>query len=287
MALVVAVAQIAPEKGELARNLDRIAEAIEQASNEGADWVVFPETATTGYFLEGGVIELALRAEQLAHELGARLSGRLHRPIDATVGYYERFEGDLYNSAAYLELGAGAPRVLSSYRKFFLPTYGVFDEQRFVSAGHEVGVLEARFGRVGHLICEDVWHSILPTLAALRGAQVLAVPSASPARGFAGPKIENHDRYERMLRGLCEEHGMFCVNAQLVGFEGGKGFIGGSMVVDPFGRVIAFAPILEETLLLAELDLDLIEVARTQTPLLSDLKERLPALLRMLGRTSP
>ncbi|MCX7801042.1 MAG: hypothetical protein N2109_11965 [Fimbriimonadales bacterium] len=283
MALRVAVAQIAPEKGELSRNLDRIADAVAQAADEGSDWVVFPETATTGYFLEGGVAELAMRGEELAHELDARLTGRLRRPIDASIGYYERHLGELFNSVAYVEFGAGAARLLGSYRKFFLPTYGVFDEQRFVGAGHRVDVLETRFGRVGHLICEDVWHSLMPALVAVKGAQLIAVPAASPARGFAGPRIENLDRYERMVRALCEEHGVFCVNAQLVGFEGGKGFVGGSMVVDPFGRVVASAPVGEEALLIADLDLDWIEIARSQTPLISDLRERLPDLLRLFG----
>jgi predicted amidohydrolase len=282
MAFQVAVAQFAPAKAEIDRNLDTIAEIVVQAQDEGAELVVFPETSTSGYFLEGGVIEAALGAGELAARLGERLRGRLHRPIDAVVGFYESEAGTLYNSAAYFEFEPSDARVLRVYRKFFLPTYGVFDEERFVTRGRDLGVFDTRLGRVGILICEDAWHSILPTLCAVNGAQVLLVPSASPARGFWGEDIENHDRYRRLFRAMSEEHGVFCVNAQLCGFEGGKGFVGGSMVVDPYGHFAVEAPLSEEYLAMAEIDLDLVTLARNQTPLISDLQTTWQEIKRLV-----
>jgi predicted amidohydrolase len=271
MTFTVACAQFAPAKAEVPRNLDRIAEFALQASTEGADVVVFPETATSAYFLEGGVLESALPATGLAGELAKRLQG-LKRPLDLLVGFYENADGHLHNSAAYIELEGGRAHLLHVYRKFFLPTYGVFDEERFVARGTQLGVFDTRFGRMACLICEDVWHSILPTLCALNGAKAILVPSASPARGFAGPTIENLDRYMRMLRAVSEEHAVYCVNAQLIGFEGGKGFVGGSMVVDPTGRIVAQSPVQEENLLICPIDLDLIDIQRAHFPLLSDLQ---------------
>lgn len=282
MAFTVACAQLAPSKANIPRNLDRIAELALQASREGADLVVFPETAVTGYFLEGGVLEHARSAPQIFDEVSQRLAGKLERPLDLLIGYYEIEGGILYNSSAYLEVGTGSERVVHNYRKFFLPTYGLFDEDRFVSRGSDVGVFDTRLGKVGILICEDVWHSILPTLCALKGAQALLIPSASPARGFDGPTPGNHDRYRRMLRAVSEEHGVFCVNAHLAGFEGGKGFVGGSFVVDPFGKILAESPIQEEHLLIAPVDLDLIPIARAATPLISDLQTAWPTLARIV-----
>jgi len=273
MPFTVACAQFSPEKAEIAANLDRIAAITRQACAEGADLVVFPETATSGYFLEGGVLESSLTPPALTHELAVRL-GDLPRPIDVTLGFIEQeLGGNLYNSAAYLEIASGGGATLRAvYRKFFLPTYGVFDEERFVARGTHLGIVESRFGPVALLICEDVWHSILPTLCAIRGARLLLVPSASPARGFTGKKPDNLDRYERLLRGIAEEHGVFCANAMLCGFEGGKGFVGGSSVIDPFGKVMVQAPVLDDALILATIDLADVEVARAQSPLLSDLK---------------
>lgn len=281
MPFMVACAQIAPSKAKLAENLDKIAELATQASSEGADLVVFPETATTGYFLEGGVVELALTSEEMLGELSRRIDGKLNRPVDVLVGFYESSGGNLYNSAAYIELGVGNPQMVHVYRKFFLPTYGVFDEERFVSKGKELGVFDTRFGRVGVLICEDVWHSVLPALTAIRGAQVILVPSASPARGFSGETIGNLDRYRRMLTAVAEEHGVWCVNCQLTGFEGGKGFVGGGMIVDPFGKVAAQSPVQEEHLLLSEIDLEMVQIARAQTPLISDLQSAWSDIVRI------
>jgi N-carbamoylputrescine amidase len=272
MPIKVACAQIAPFKAEVARNLDKIAEVSLQAASEGVDLVVFPEAAVTGYFLEGGVLECSLTKQELVQGLGSRLTGLAHS-LDICVGFYEEDEGQLYNAVAYLDFSAGGEgRVVHSYHKFFLPTYGVFDEERFVARGNDLGVFRSRLGEIGILICEDVWHSIMPTLTAMAGAQILLVPSASPGRGFGGDTIANLDRYQRLLKAIGEEHGVYCVNAQLCGFEGGKGFVGGSLIVDPFGEVVVESPISEEHLLLADLDLDLISISRSRSPLFSDLQ---------------
>jgi len=273
MSLTVACAQIAPVKADVAANLDKIASVALQAAGEGAEIVLFPETATTGYFLEGGVLESSLTCDELCAGLLHRLGMQLSKPLDICLGFYENADGQLYNSAAYIEVDRGSCTVRGTYRKFFLPTYGVFDEERFVTRGRELGVFETRFGRVGMLICEDVWHSILPALTAVAGAQLLFVPTASPARGFGDPQISNLERYQRLLRGIAEEHGIFCINTQLCGFEGGKGFVGGSMVIDPMGRVMVESPVGEEHLLIATLDMDMIRLARAQSPLISDLQE--------------
>ncbi|MFQ3669395.1 MAG: nitrilase-related carbon-nitrogen hydrolase, partial [Fimbriimonadaceae bacterium] len=257
MRVTVGCAQFSPRKAEVQANLDTLSDRIVQAAEEGCDLVAFPETATSGYFLEGGVLEASLESGDLLTSLERRLQGRIADPIDVVVGFYEKSAGNLYNSAAYLQFDPNGGRVVHVYRKFFLPTYGVFDEERFVNRGRELGVFDTRFGRVGMLICEDVWHSVLPTLTALAGAQILIVPSASPARGFSGDDIENHDRYRRMMRAVSEEHAIYSLNVQLCGFEGGKGFVGGSLVIDPMGRVVGESPIAEEHLLVAEMDLDL------------------------------
>jgi N-carbamoylputrescine amidase len=280
----LACAQIAPKKGDLAANLDTIAEVALQSSNAGVDLVVFPEGSTTGYFLEGGVLEAALRDDELLDMISTRLEGKLTRPLDMVLGFYQKAGGNLYNSAAYLELGRDGGRIVHVYRKFFLPTYGVFDEERFVARGKELGVFDTRLGRVGILICEDLWHSILPTLSALAGAQLLIVPSASPGRGFSGNTVESLDRYHRLLTAVAEEHGIWCANCQLCGFEGGKGFVGGSSVVDPNGAAVAVSPVAEPHLLVAEVDLDLITIARSASPLLADLENAWADIQRIITR---
>ncbi len=273
MRFQVAVAQFAPEKGQVEANLTRIAEIALQAASEGAELVVFSETATSGYFLEGGVLECSLSRNELASRIEAKLTG-LAKPIDMVIGFYENHEGKLYNSAAYLEATSAGVRAVHVYKKTFLPTYGVFDEERFVSAGTDLAVFETRLGKVGLLICEDIWHSVMPTLCAVRGAQILIVPSASPSRGFSQDVPGNIERYERLLRGIAEEHSLICIHAALSGFEGGKGFVGMSSVVDSNGEMIARSPMMDDHLLITEVDLEAQAVSRANSPLLTDLQEK-------------
>ncbi len=283
----VACGQFAPTKGKTEANLDRIAEIVHQSVAEGADFVVFPEASTSGYFLEGGVSAAALTPGWLASALGRRIrEGRAW----IAVGHYELGpDFQVYNSVTLLAPaldGAGQTlRAVHTHRKLFLPTYGVFDEERFVGRGDRVEVVDLE-GNVpaALLICEDVWHSVLPMVAALKGAHVLVVPSASPGREFTTEEgIGNHASYRRIARTISQEHGVFVVNAQLVGFEGGKGLVGGSLVTDPFGRVLAEAPVGEEALLVADLDLDLVPIARAQTPMLSDLQTMWPRVKGLLN----
>lgn len=277
-----AAVQFAPVKGDLEANLTSIANLGLEASKQGADVAVMPESATCGYILEGAANENALTADELLSELQQRLAG-LERTLDILVGFYEKSGGQPYNSAAYLEFGPGSAKIVHVYRKFFLPTYGVFDEERFHTRGRELGVFDCRLGRFGVLICEDVWHSILSTLSAVSGAQMLLVPSASPGRGFQDAKPGNVLRYERMLRSISEEHGIYCLAAMLTGFEGGKGFTGGSMLYDPFGNQVAQCPIGEEAMVLADIDLGLVEVANSKTPLVGDLKSVWSDIRRLVG----
>jgi NAD+ synthetase len=288
----IALSQFRPNKGEYAENVTRIGSVITQAAllDPKPALVVFPETATSGYFVEGGVKELAVTAGTLARDLAAAYQGPT---IEVVVGFYERFQNHIHNSALYVTLGKKKPEVRHVHRKVFLPTYGVFDEERFVDRGQDgVRSFETGWGgKAAILICEDAWHSLAATVAALEGAQLIIVPSASPARGLDEEEACDGEaalpvsvvRWERIVRGIAEEHGVFVALANLVGFEGGKGFPGASAVIDPTGRVIARGPLFEEALLTADIDLDSLTTARSDSPLLADLQSALPVLTKSLS----
>lgn len=284
MAVSVGIVQFSPDKGKLDGNLDRIAEHLIQCSNEGIQLAIFPETCTTGYFLEGGVVELAISTETLVQKLQDRVEGKLSKPIEFALGFYEMLGGNIYNSAAFCRFNGSRIQCIKTYQKFFLPTYGVFDEDRFVSKGNNLCVIETTVGKTALMICEDVWHSVLPTLNAVAGATAMIIPSASPARGFKSEHIENHERYQRLIRAISEEHGVYSFVAQLVGHEGGKGFVGGSMICDPLGRVLVEAPVGVEAIITAEIDLELVSIARAQTPLISDLQSSWHNILKLANQ---
>ena len=286
--LRLAIAQLRPRKGAYAENLGRVGALLRElaAGPEAApELLLLPESALTGYFLEGGVRELAVSAERLFADLSREHEGSGAPPLDVALGFYEVHQNRLYNSALYATLGGAEAGVRHVHRKVFLPTYGVFDEERFVEPGRSVQAFDTRWGRAALLICEDVWHSFMPMLAALDGAQLMLVPSASPARGLNPGTMgrpASLGRWELIAQDIAGEHGVYFALSQLAGFEGGKAFAGGSLLAGPRGDLLLKAPVFEEAALRAELDLEDITRARAELPLLSDLEMRLPHLLGSL-----
>lgn len=291
----LALLQFRPKKGDYASNVTRLEQSFDNLAtlDSRPDVVTLPESALTGYFLEGGVRELARTAEDFAADLNrayrSSASGKTGVPVDIVAGFYELHGNAYYNSALYATLGGETAEVLHVHRKVFLPTYGVFDEERFVDHGYEIRAFDTRWGRAAILICEDTWHGVTATAAALDGAQVIFVPSASPARGVWPQPDEavaapaSLHRWERLARDRSEEHGIYTVVTQLLGDEGGKAFAGGSIVTGPHGDVRARGPLWEEAIVSTAIDLDDITRARADTPLLSDLQAMLPHVLRAMS----
>ena len=281
----LAIVQTKPRKGDVTANLAELGAIFTQLAAEPVpyDLIVLPEAALTGYFLEGGVYELAFETGDLATrvaDLWRAAPGSQRGPVDIALGFFENAGGTYYNSALYLEVDALAQRVVHVHRKMFLPTYGVFDEERFLSRGRRLQAFDTRFGRAALLSCEDAWHAIMPTLAAIKGARTLIVPSASPGRGLAeGGELESVSHWRNVLRSYAVEHGMFVIYAGLAGFEGGKGMTGSSALIDPFGETLGRLPALGAQILSAEVDFSEIDVARARLPLLGDLGAVLPDLL--------
>jgi NAD+ synthase (glutamine-hydrolysing) len=299
--LTIALVQFKPSKGDYDANLARIATLLADcaALEPRPDVVHFAETALTGYFVEGGVRDLAVTAGTLAEDLQrayreavAPASAGVTVPaIDVVIGFYEVWRNTLHNAAAYLTVGGDAPVIHHVHRKLFLPTYGLFDEERFVERGFDLRAFETPWGRAAILICEDAWHSMTGLIAALDGADVVFVPSAAPARGawprddgVPGPATQA--RWERLIRDIAEEHGVFASWVNLVGSEGGKSFAGGSTLVGPGGDVRTRLPAWEESIVTITVDLDDLTRARADSPLLNDVRVALPHLLGVLDRVT-
>ena len=287
------VVQFKPRKGEYATNLARLAGIFSQIDSldPRPDVAVFAETALTGYFVEGGVRDVATTAGAFARDLQAQYASAVTtpRPLDVCIGFYEVWNNAFYNSALYVTLGGDQPVIRHVHRKLFLPTYGMFDEERFVDRGFEVRAFDTLLGRAAMLICEDAWHSLTGTVAALDGATMVFVVSASPARGIwpredEGPVPANLKRWERLARDMAEEHGVFVALVNLVGTEGGKTFAGGSIICGPHGDVRARAPLWDETIMTISLDPQDLTRARSDAPLLTDLQTMMPHLMRTVDR---
>jgi len=257
----IALAQVDSTLGDIDGNVLRARAVVADARKRGAELVVFPELSLTGYAIGAVEADLALRADD------ERVAGAGADGVAVVVGFPERRGARVFNSAAYLD--GGAP--VHVQRKLHLPTYDRFEEHKHFSAGDRLRAFDTAVGRLALLICFDAWQPPLPFLAVHDGAEMLLVPSCS-AQG-AAPDAELRE-IERDWRLLLEFHARFLqvyvVFVNRVGSEGDMRFWGGSMVLDPWGRVIAEAPALEPALVFADLDLDAVRRRRREVPLLKE-----------------
>jgi NAD+ synthase (glutamine-hydrolysing) len=180
--------------------------------------------------------------------------------------------------------------VIHIHHKAYLPTYGLFDEGRFFDWGDSIRAFDTQFGRAGILICEDFWHASPPYLIWLDGADLLILTSASPGRGLGKqPTLDSARWVEDINRAYASLFTTFVVHSNRVGFEDGLNFWGGSTIYDPNGELVAKAPYFEETLLVAEIDLNQMHRTRARLPLLRDERRALTMheLRRILGDDRP
>jgi predicted amidohydrolase len=269
--VVVALAQIAPFLGDVPRNLERHLAVAGEARDGGAHLVVFPELSLTGYFLKDLVPDVALRPD--APEL--RDLARASEGVDLLVGaVLESEDARFHNAALYFSGG----RLVHVHRKVYLPTYGLFDEQRYFAQGDRFRVFDAplpgasqpRPWHAGVLICEDMWHLSGASLLARQGVDVLLCPSSSPARGVThGTALGTAMSYDAMTRTYAQLTTSYVLYCNRTGYEDGVNFWGGSRVVDPDGKVCVEGGDREE-LLWHRIDLAALRRVRLAYPLRRD-----------------
>lgn len=272
----VALAQVKPKLGCLADNMALAEAAIDKAINEGADLVVFPELALTGYFLKDLVPEVALRLDAPQIERLKVLSRR----ISIAIGLVEvSADYRFFNTAIYLEKG----EVRHVHRKVYLPTYGLFDEQRYMARGDRFRAFDTRFGRVGMLICEDMWHLSASYILAMDNATTLICLSSSPGRGVSGSdELGSAAAWQKLTSTTAMFLNCRVFYTNRVGYEDGINFWGGSEVISPSGQVLQRAKMLEEDLLLAKIDEGELRRERIFSPMMRD--ENMAITLKELKR---
>jgi len=281
----VELSQIDPTLGNLDANLAMHIAQARSALQRGAQLVLFPELSLTGYFLRDQTPEVALRVED------ARLQPlrELSREVTLGFGFVERGSDErLYNSYALFEDG----RVIGIHRKVHLVTYGMFDDARDFAPGEDFRIVESRHGRLGILICEDMWHFSAAWLHFLAEADAIIVPSASPGRGIrAGGEEGLHSArvWNRLQDAMALLFQTWILYVNRAGSEDGLIFSGGSRVVDPFGEETARLPLLETGSLSCQVDSETLRRARVATPLRRDEKPQLVAaeIARICGQRGP
>src|SRR3954469_16865799 len=261
--------------GDIAGNAERIAADLHRAAGEGAELVLFPELALTGYPPEDLLLKehFLADARRALEQLAAETRGAV-----AVVGFPERAE-DVYNAAAVLADGA----IHAIYRKVYLPNYGVFDEQRYFQSGRGGAVMGFEENTLGITVCEDIWEPGPPASEeAQAGATLIVNISASPYH--AGKGVER----ERMLAQRAQDNIAYVAFCGLVGGQDELVFDGHSVVIDHTGETIARAPQFREQLLVCDVDVAAAGAARLRDPSMRAAARRAPgAVERLPAAPSP
>ncbi len=241
--LRVALAQMNSVVGDLRGNVRRILEFTDRARNMGADVVAFPEMVITGYPAEDLLFRTAFISDNLK-ALGKALEGS--RDIAMVLGYAHPVDGRVYNAAAIGSQG----RLVGMYRKHHLPTYGVFDEDRYFLSGSSFPIYDIAGVYVGVNICEDIWFNDGPTVRqSSSGAEVIINISASPYH------VDKQREREEIVRSAASDNGVYVAYVNLVGGQDELVFDGASVVFDPSGCLIARGREFEEDLLVVDIPL--------------------------------
>ena len=257
------LAQIKPKLGCVADNLALIEGHVRQAIADKAELIIFPELALTGYFLKDLVPEVALRLN--APELQRLVE--LSREISIAVGFVEVTDDyRFFNAALYLEDGA----IKHLHRKVYLPTYGLFDEQRYLARGERFRAFDTKFGRMGMLICEDMWHLSSSYILAMDGAATLLCLSSSPARGIEGETLGSATAWQSLTTTTAMFLNCRVLYCNRVGYEDGVNFWGGSEYISPAGESLVRAELMVEDSVTAKVDEGALRRERIFSPMLRD-----------------
>lgn len=284
----VAIYQTSPELLDIDKNMEDVISKIQEGRDKGAELIVFPELALTGYFVGQKYHEVALRMDSREVKRLAQAT----KGTAAVIGFIEESRSmNFYNSA----LVAADGEVLFSYRKLNLPNYGVFEERKYFSSGKRIPVFRLQEFNVAVFICNDLWHPSLPYLGVVQKADIF-VSIFNSSQGSMGSEFSNIESWEIIDKFYSRIFGIYNVCANRVGDESFReaqslsgatknitaniqspeatcvdkvySFWGGSEVVNPFGQVIAKAAYHETDEIITDVSRELVRRKRLLLPYL-------------------
>ncbi|MCW4052622.1 MAG: carbon-nitrogen hydrolase family protein [Candidatus Bathyarchaeota archaeon] len=271
--ITIALAQFPCRIGNKKYNMKRMAEFIKRARKKNAGIVVFPEMSLTGYTTRD-------LSYELAEEIPGASTGEIER-IARKEGLYiihgmpERSSTGktiLYNTAVL----TGPEGYIGKYRKLYLPTHSVFEEKRYYRVGYQTPIFETNFGKLGMMICYDMFFPEVGRVLRLQGAKLLVCISAS--------LIARRTLFETLTMARAIENTCFVAYANLVGFENGFQFSGGSHLIGPSGSLIAKAKYDIEDLVFGNINYEDLTSVETFVPTIRDLRPELYTSLQDLSR---
>ena len=265
----MAIAQFPCKIGDKTSNIKKMEDFARYARDQKASIIVFPEMSLTGYTTRDLTFDLAeevpgvstARIAEIAEETGLYI---IHGMPERSA----KGEAILYNTAVL----TGPEGFIGKYRKMYLPTHSVFEEKRYFRPGYQMPVFETELGKVGIMICYDIFFPETARALRLQGAKIVICISASPAT--------RRTYFEALTVARAIENTCFLAYVNLVGIEDGLQFWGGSRLVGPNGTLIAQAKYDEEDISIGEVNYEDLRPIETFVPTLRDLRPEIYDSLR-------
>lgn len=268
--ITIALGQISCKIGDKKHNIETMKRITRQAKKAEADLVAFPELALTGYVVRDRAYELA---EPVPNGASVRQIEEIAKKenIHIILGMIERSakaRAVLHNTALLI----GPKGYIGKYQKMYLPTHSVFEEKRYFRPGYQTPVFETEIGKLGMIICYDVYFPEVTRMLTLKGAKLVVCISASPSvrRGF----------FETLTAARAMENTVFVAFVNLAGIEDGLQFWGGSRIIAPSGSLISQAKYDEDDLITARINYSDLMRVQAWVPTLRDLRPEIFDSLR-------
>jgi predicted amidohydrolase len=260
----LALAQINCRQANKNANLEKIEETVTKAKKQGAALVIFPELSLTGYVIRDQLYEMAETIPGPSTDTITNLAKKTKAYIIFGMPELsEKTQATIFNTAVLI----GPQGVIGKYHKIYLPTHSVFEEKRYFRPGYQAATFDTALGKIGLIICYDIFFPEVCRLTRLKGAQLIVCISASPAvrRAF----------FETLTTARAMENTAFLAYVNLVGVEDGLQFWGGSRLIGPQGRILAKAKYDEEDMVIGEVDYSDLRSVEPFVPALRDLRPEL------------
>jgi len=260
----IALAQIECKRADKTDNIRKIEQTTQHARKQGAELIVFPELSLTGYVVRDEIYELAEPIPGPATEAVEKIAQKTKTYIVFGMPELsEKAQATIHNTAVLV----GPEGLIGKYQKMYLPTHSVFEEKRYFRPGYQAAAFDTKLGKIGLIICYDIFFPEVSRLTRLEGAQLIVCISASPAirRMF----------FETLTVARALENTAFLAYVNLVGIEDGLQFCGGSKLVGPNGRILAKAKYDKEDMIMGTVNYANIRPVEVFVPTLRDLRPEL------------
>ena len=254
----IAIVTMRPKIADKSANLEKMKSFIEKSK---ADLFVFGELSLCGYHVKDELRELAEPIDGPTIQYLKKLAKKnICYIVFGMPLKHPKIKGLIHNVSVLIHPNGK----VDFYTKWFLPTSGPFEEKIFFDEGENLTLCDTKFGKIGLIVCYDIFFPEISKAYALMGADIIICISATPniSRKY----------FETLIPARALENSLFFIYANLVGTQENLVFWGGSEIRDPLGNQLIKAPYYKESVKVCEIDLKKIELARAIRPILRDIK---------------